>query len=59
MAPFVMDGTLTAVKVEFPPPDQPEGSPASGTVSYTPMSMTTVSKVRVRVTSTAFQDQRR
>jgi hypothetical protein len=50
VAPFVLDGTIHGLKVEFPPPAQPEGKVASGAVSYTPMDHTNVSKVRVRVT---------
>jgi hypothetical protein len=50
LAPFVMDGTIHGVTVEFPPPDQPEGKASSGAVSYAPMDHTNISKVRVRVT---------
>jgi len=50
VAPFVLDGTVHGLTVEFPPPDQPEGKIGSGAVSYAPMNHTSVSKVRVRVT---------
>jgi len=50
VAPFILDGTIRDLKVEFPPPDRPEGDVSNNPVSYTPMNLTTISKVRVRVT---------
>lgn len=50
VAPFVLDGTIHGLTVEFPPPDQPEGKVGKGAVTYTPMNHTSISKVRVRVT---------
>jgi hypothetical protein len=50
VAPFILDGTIDSVDVDFPPADQPEARVSSrGPYTYTPMNMTTVSKVRVRV----------
>jgi len=49
VAPFILDGTIDSVDVDFPPADQPEGKVVAGPYAYTPMNMTSVSKVRVRV----------
>jgi len=50
VAPFILDGTIDSVDLEFPPPDQPEAKVSSrGPYAYAPMDMTSVSKVRVRV----------
>ena len=50
VAPFILDGTINSVEVDFPPPDQPEAKVGKGPYTYAPMNMTTISKVRVRVT---------
>jgi hypothetical protein len=50
VAPFILDGTIDSVDVDFPPPDQPEARVSGrGPYTYAPMNMTTISKVRVRV----------
>jgi hypothetical protein len=50
LAPFIVNGSVTSVELEFPPPDQPGGpDQTSRTLTYTPMQGTTVNKVRVRL----------
>jgi hypothetical protein len=49
VAPFILDGTIRSLKIEFPKPDAPEGDAQTGTVNYAPMDHANISKVRVRV----------
>lgn len=53
LAPFILDGTIDWVEVVFPAPDSRGGPARKGTISYAPMSYSSVSKVRVRVEVTA------
>jgi hypothetical protein len=50
LAPLIVNGVVQAVDVEYPPPNEPGGTPQSGTIRFTPMHGSTVQKVRVRVT---------
>jgi Flp pilus assembly protein TadG len=54
LAPLIIDGTIGGeLSPEFPPGDQPGGPDQTGNpVTYTPMTGTTVSNMRVRVTAT-------
>jgi hypothetical protein len=53
LAPFIINGTITGIKLEFPPPDQ-RGGADQRIPRYTPMQDTTVNKVRVRLEVDAF-----
>lgn len=53
LSPFILDGTVEALALEFPAPDAPGGKARTGTIDYAPMSYSNVSKVRVRVVVTA------
>jgi hypothetical protein len=49
LAPYIFDGSIYTVNVLFPPPDQPGGKGRDLPVSFTPMSDSSISKVRVRL----------
>jgi hypothetical protein len=49
LAPYILDGTIHSIDLDFPPPDLPEGRANTRSQRFTAMNMTAVSKVRVRV----------
>lgn len=49
MAPLILNGFVHEVAVVFPSEESPDGPARGGTLSFTPMADTQVSKVRVRV----------
>jgi hypothetical protein len=53
LAPYILDGTLEGLRLEFPEPDRPGGDARTGNIEYAPMGDTSVSKVRVRVVADA------
>jgi Flp pilus assembly protein TadG len=53
LAPLIIDGTIGGdLTPEFPPGDTPGGANQTGTVTYAPMTGTTVANIRVRVKAT-------
>jgi len=48
-APLILNGTIQDITVVYPKPDDREGAGQTGTIALTPMSPTSISKVRVRV----------
>jgi len=48
-APLILNGTIQDIDIIYPRPDDREGTGQTGTINLTPMTDTTVSKVRVRV----------
>jgi hypothetical protein len=49
LTPLIFNGVVQSVKVYYPPSDQPDGKPQTGTIKYDPMTPTSVQKLRVRV----------
>jgi hypothetical protein len=49
LAPYILNGTIHSMDVEFPPPGQPGGEQPKSAITYTPMDHQTISKVRVRI----------
>ncbi len=53
LAPLIVNGTIDNIKVEYPDPTKPPGSPdAMSNKNYSPMSGNSVGNIRVRVTAT-------
>jgi hypothetical protein len=52
LAPFIIDGTLRNIKLEFPKPEDPAGKDQANP-KWNPMSGSTIDKVRVRVLAQA------
>jgi hypothetical protein len=49
LTPLIFNGVVQSVKVYYPPSDQPDGKPQTGTLRYSAMTESSVEKVRVRV----------
>lgn len=49
LAPYIFDGSIYTVDIVFPPPDQPLGKARDLPLTFTTMSDSTVSKIRVRL----------
>jgi len=49
LTPLILNGVVQSVKVYYPPSDQLDGKPQTGTLTYSAMTESSVQKVRVRV----------
>jgi hypothetical protein len=52
-APLILNGTIQDINVVYPRPDDREGTGQTGTIALSPMTPTSISKVRVRVEASA------